>query len=233
MRGVAGSLAASGWFDRVVITYRRTPPEQTLALISAAGVRGDAIAVDFLDHEAKIEATLAEAVDGFGPFDALVHGVGPMVIKRFVRSTLADYHEMFDGNVRSAVLAARAVLPSMRERHFGRLVFFGMHGADQTEPARGLALHLAAKSAVVALARTLAAEEAEHGVTVDAIQPGDIRDKYRTRGQARASGEPNSATWEDIADAVRACVDPRSDLAGGRVVNVTGGWPAAAEPDPR
>jgi hypothetical protein len=49
-----------------------------------------------------------------------------MVIRRFERSSSADYHEMLDGNLRSGVIAARLVLPAMRQARFGRLVFSGM-----------------------------------------------------------------------------------------------------------
>jgi len=93
---------------------------------------------------------------------------------------------MFDGNVRSAVQAARAVLPAMREARFGRIVLFGMNGSSETRPHRGFTLHQAAKSAVTAFARGLAVEEARHGITINVIEPGDIREKSLTRA-ARSS----------------------------------------------
>jgi 3-oxoacyl-[acyl-carrier protein] reductase len=233
MRGVSGALARSGRFERLAITFRTTPPDETLALIRAAGVGCDAVRVDFLDDEQTIEAALANAVTKFGPFDVLVHGIGPMVIGRFERSTLEQYREMFDGNVRSAVLAARAVLPAMRERGFGRLVFFGMGGSSVTQPAKALALHAAAKSAVTSFARTLALEEAARDIAVNVVEPHDIRDKYRTREQAREGiADPSGRfeTWEDVADAVLLLTDPRPDIASGSVVAVTGGMPGSAEP---
>jgi len=236
-RGIATSLAQSGDFERVAMTYRTTSPEATLDAIRAAGATGSAHRIDFLEDEAAIGAGLARAVAQDGPFDVLVHGVGPMSIARFERATMDDYREMFDGNVRSAVLAARAVLPAMRERGFGRLIFFGMNGSSVTRPAKGFALHLAAKSALVAFARTLAVEEGARGITVNAIEPGDIRDKELTREQARARpaanprGRPGS--WEDVADAVRFLIDPRSDFITGSVLSVTGGLQGAAEPRER
>jgi 3-oxoacyl-[acyl-carrier protein] reductase len=233
MRGVAGALAGSGRFERVVITYRTTPPDATLAIIASTAARGAAVFIDFLDDETTIEANLAKAQNEYGPFDVLVHGVGPMAIARFERSTLDQYREMFDGNVRSAVLAARAVLPAMRERGFGRLVFFGMSGSSTTQPTKALALHAAAKSAVVSFARTLALEEAAHGIAVNAIEPHDIRDKYRTREQARQQEavDPTGRmqTWEDIADAVLLLTDPRPDVANGSVLAITGRSPGSAE----
>ena len=230
--GIAPALVASG-FESVAITYRTTPPDTTLAAIRAAGARGDAVRIDFLDDPAAIAAQLATFVGAYGPFDTLVHAVGPLLVRRFERTTIADYDEMFDGNVRSAVLCAHAVLPGMREARFGRLVFFGMNGASQTVPYHGFALHQAAKSAVVAFARSLALEEAAHGITVNVIEPGDIRKKSIDREQARATvgGTPRGRTgsYQDVADVVGFLVGADRDFVTGAVIGVTGGLKGAAE----
>lgn len=168
-----------------------------------------------------------------GPFDTLVHAVGPLVVKRFAASTLEDYREAFDGNVRSAVLASRATLPTMRAAKFGRIVFFGMIGSAQTRAFKSLSLYAAAKSALVAFARSLALEEAPHGITVNVVSPGDIREKTLLREEARQQtarnprGRPGS--YEDVADAVRFFVESERDFITGAVIEVTGGLQTAAE----
>ncbi len=232
-RTVAVDLASSGWFDRVVITYRETSPDATIAAIEANGVPAVAHRVEFLGDESDVvhalESTMAD-----GPYDVLVHGVGPMVVGRFEHASMQDYTEMFDGNVRSFVLAARAALPAMRERRFGRIVVFGMNGSSVTRPAKALPLHLAAKSALVALARTLAVEEASHGITINVVEPGDIRKKTISRAQALAltAGNPRGrpGTAEDVAAAVRFFVDPTHDFITGAVLGVTGGLTGFQEP---
>ncbi len=234
--GLAAGIAASLPLDRfthVTITYRNTPPQATLAAIENAGAKGTAHEVDFTGDASAIESALARIVQTDGPFDTLVHAVGPMVVKRFERLTLVDYTEMFDGNVRSAVLAAAAVLPAMREAKFGRLVFFGMNGSSETRPHRGFTLHGAAKSAVTAFARALAIEEAKWGITVNVIEPGDIRDKAATREEAllRTSPIPRGrpGSYEDIADVARFLVAPERDFVTGAVIAVTGGLSEADE----
>ena len=232
-RAVAIELARSGWFEHVAVTYRETPADEALARIAETGVSASAHRVEFLGHEATVAAAL-EAALADGPYDVLVHGVGPMTIKRFEKTTADDYRDMFDGNVRSAVLAARAVLPAMRERGFGRIVVFGMNGSSITRPAKGFSLHLAAKSALVAFARTLALEEAQHGITVNVVEPGDIRDKRLSRADAftRTAENPRGrpGTAEDVASAVRFFADPGNDFVTGAVLAVTGGLQTAAEP---
>ncbi len=229
---IAAALAHDG-FERVTITYRTTPPDETLRAIEAAGARASALRVDFSASEDEVIAALDELAQTRGPFDTLVHGVGPMVVKRFERLTVDDYREMFDGNVRSSVLAARAVLPAMREAHFGRIVFFGMNGSSETRPFRGFTLHQAAKSAVVAFARCLALEEAPRNITVNVIEPGHIRHKDVDRMEALTMRSPaprgRAGSFEDVADVVRFLVARERDYVTGAVIAVTGGLTEADE----
>jgi 3-oxoacyl-[acyl-carrier protein] reductase len=222
---VALALAQGG--HDVAFTFRPggTPPNATLELIRSAGHEAEAFPVEFLGDEGAVSAALGAAVRA--PVDALVHAVGPMVIKRFDRSTETDYRDMIDGNLRSAVIAARAVLPAMRERAFGRLIFFGMNGSSVTRPGRGLSLHLAAKAGVVAFARTLSLEEAKHAITVNVIEPGDIRQKSISRegalGMQAQNPRGRPGTGDDIAAAVQFFLDPKNDFINGAVLAVSGG----------
>lgn len=230
--GIAPALARDG-FAHITITYRSTAPDGTLAAIRAAGAGADAVMVDFLDDADKVLAALDGAVERYGPFDTLVHAVGPLVVRRFARSTLEDYRVVFDGNVRSAILAARATLPAMRAAAFGRIVFFGMVGSSHTHPFRGFSLYQAAKSALVAFARSLAVEEAGIGITVNVVAPGDIREKTLDRAQAleRSARNPRgrAGTYEDVADVVRFLISAERDFVTGTVIEVSGGLQTAEE----
>ncbi len=230
--GIAPSLASDG-FSRVVITYRSTPPHETTQAIEAAGAASGAVRIDFLEDAATIEKALAQASECYGPFDTLVHAVGPLLVKRFAETTFDEYREVVDGNLRSAVLSARVLLPAMREAGFGRIVFFGMAGSSETRPFRGFSLYQAAKSGLIAFARCLAVEEARHGITVNVVSPGDIREKRLDRAQAleRTARNPRGrpGSYEDVADAVRFLVATERDFVTGTVIEVTGGLQTAAE----
>lgn len=201
--------------------------------IKATGAAAVAERIDFLAEPASIESALDRAIERHGPFDTLVHAVGPLVVKRFSRITLDEYREVVDGNLRSAVLTARAILPAMREAGFGRIVFFGMLGSSETRPFRGFSLYQAAKSALVAFARCLAVEEASNGITVNVVAPGDIRNKSLDRAGALECPARNprgrTGSYEDVADAVRFLVAPERDFITGAVIEVTGGLQTAAE----
>ncbi|HTV93999.1 MAG TPA: SDR family oxidoreductase [Verrucomicrobiae bacterium] len=224
--GIAASLAAYG-FAHVAITYRKSDPASTLKAVENAGARASATQVDFGGDASVVAAALHRLVEAEGPFDTLVHGVGELMVKRFVNLTIDDYTNVFDANIRSAVLAAQAVLPSMRESRFGRIVVFGGNGSSETRPYRGFSFYQASKSALVAFARALAIEEAQFGVTVNVIEPGDIRDKRQSRADAMAAQSPiprgRPGSFEDVADVVRFLIAPERDFITGAVIGVTGG----------
>jgi 3-oxoacyl-[acyl-carrier protein] reductase len=225
-KGIALRLAERG--DRVAFTHRPggTPPDATLALLRPHDAEALALPADFEQPGAAAEAVRAvEAARG--PVEILVHAVGPIVVKRFARCTPDDYRAMIDGNLSSAVALAFAVLPGMRDRRYGRLVYFGMNGSSVTQPALGMALYGAAKAGVTGFARALALEEAAYGISVNVIEPGDIRDKEagRAAARARAANNPSghAGSWEDVAAAVLFATAEENGFLNGMVLGVNGG----------
>jgi 3-oxoacyl-[acyl-carrier protein] reductase len=224
--GIARSLAAAGY--RIAFTYRAggTPADETRTAI--AEYDRDVLAVANELHDFAAAEELVAAVEAQrGSLDVVVHAVGPIVVRAFAASSADDYRAMIDGNLGSAVALAAAALPGMRARGFGRLVFFGMNGTHVTQPAKLMSLYGAAKAGVVAFARTLALEEARHGITVNVIEPGDIRNKTATREQALHMPADNptghAGSWEDIAGAVRFAVGDDAGFLNGMVLGVNGG----------
>ncbi len=224
--GVAVSLAERGF--RVTFTYLPggTSPEETLERIRRYDAGTSAIAADASDPASAAQVVEAMRA-GRGVPEIAVHMVGPIVVRRFAKSTLDDYAAMVDGNLRSAVALAFAVLPPMRAAGFGRLVFFGMNGSATTVPGLGMSLYGAAKAGVVTFARALALEEAARGITVNVVEPGDIRDKRADRAAAAkiAAANPtgHAGSWEDIGNAVSFLVSDGAGFINGATVGVNGG----------
>jgi 3-oxoacyl-[acyl-carrier protein] reductase len=90
-----------------------------------------------------------------------------------------------------------------------------------------MALYGAAKAAVVTFARALALEEAKHGISVNVIEPGDIRDKDVSRAAARTRPANNptghAGSWEDVAAAVLFATAEENGFLNGMVLGVNGG----------
>jgi 3-oxoacyl-[acyl-carrier protein] reductase len=227
-RGVAIDLARAGY--RVAFTFRSdgTAPDETLAALREAGSGREALAIA-ADHgiAGDTEQAIRAAESAFDGLDIYIHAVGPIIVRSFAKSTMADYHALLGANLDSAVEGAFAVLPGMRTRGFGRLVFFGMNGSHVTNPARGLSLYGAAKAGVVTFARTLALEEASAGITVNVIEPGDIRNKEIDRAGAHTIPADNptghAGSWEDVAYAVRFFVSDDASFINGMTLGVNGG----------
>jgi len=232
-RGIVVDLARAGY--RVAFTYRPggTPPDATLAAARQAG--GSDVVAIAADHgiSGETERAVTAAAVAAGPPEIYVHAVGPMIVRRFARATRGEYETMIATNLDSAVEGAFAVLPAMRERGFGRLIYFGMNGSQVTRPARGLAFYGAAKAAVVAFARTLSLEEAERGITVNVVEPGDIRHKEVDRAGAHEVAAKNpsghAGSWEDVAFAVRYLVSDDASFVNGATLGVNGGLVEAHE----
>jgi 3-oxoacyl-[acyl-carrier protein] reductase len=225
-KGIALAYARDG--ERVTLTHRLdgTLPDAALALVRPYDP--GAIAIPVVFGAAGAGAAVVRLAEGArGPVDVLVHAVGPIVVKRFARCTPEDYRDLIEMNLGSAVALAFAVLPGMRERRYGRIVFFGMNGSSVTRPARGMALYGAAKAGVVSFARALALEEAANGISVNVIEPGDIRDKDADRAAARGAAANNptghAGSWEDVAAAVRFATADENGFLNGMVLGVNGG----------
>ena len=160
---VVRRLVAEGW---VVHTTWRSSKELAAALERELGP-GRVHACD-LDQPDAARKLVEEVVASAGRLDALVHAVGDYVSGPL---EAVDVEEMFTSNVVTALAAATAARAALR-RTRGAIVFFGCAGLDGLRARRKTAAYAAAKSALVVLARSMAVEEASHGVRVNVVSPG-------------------------------------------------------------
>src|SRR6202045_2447611 len=126
-------------------------------------------AVADVADQAAVSAAVAEA-SARQPIDILIANAGAAESAPFAKSDAALFRRMMDVNFMGVVHAIQAVLPSMRERRYGRIVAIA-----STAGLKGYAYvsaYSAAKHAVVGLVRSLALELATTHVTVNAVCPG-------------------------------------------------------------
>jgi 3-oxoacyl-[acyl-carrier protein] reductase len=153
----------------VAISSRTAEPLEEAASAIEGEVRPFPADTGDLRRMRELPGEVAEAL---GPVEILVANTGGPPGGGALDNSLEDWEAAF----RSLVLAPRAliesVLPGMRERRWGRIVNVG--SASTREPIPGLVLSNANRMAAVGLLKTLAAEVAGDGVTVNTIATGMI-----------------------------------------------------------
>ncbi|MBA4603042.1 SDR family oxidoreductase [Thermoactinomyces mirandus] len=229
---VVKGLAEDGY--RIAINYRqsRTAAQKLGMEIENRGgevlvIQGDVSQVaDVRRMTKEIEAT-------WGRIDALVCAAGPFIFKRTPLTDFTDdeWQEMIAGNLSGVFYLIREVIPMMRKQGGGRVITFGFPEAESIRAWSGYGSYAVAKTGLVSLTKTLAAEEIHHHITVNMVNPGDIRDPFKeaTIKEARNRKDPRTpagrpGTGEDVARIVRFLLHPDSDFITGAVIPVTGGF---------
>jgi NAD(P)-dependent dehydrogenase (short-subunit alcohol dehydrogenase family) len=173
-RAIARRLACEG--ARVAIAQRNPEPlERTAADIRAAG--GEVIAVPTDVAVPQQVDRLAEAVqEAFGGVDILINNAGfNRRRSSFMEIDLAAWNEVLGGNLTGPFLCAKAVVPGMIERRWGRIVNVG--ALQAWWPLSGNAAYASAKGGLVSLTRSMAVDLTKFGIIVNCIVVGPVDKK--------------------------------------------------------
>jgi 3-oxoacyl-[acyl-carrier protein] reductase len=170
-RAVALALAECG--AKIAVNFRSRAPEAqaVVAAIEAHGGRAVAVAAD-VSVAAAVEAMLATVAAKLGPVDLLINNAGVAIHRHIDDLTEADFDRTVATNLKSAFLCSQAVIPGMRERHWGRIVNISS-GAARGAGVVGVHYN-ASKAGLEGLTRGYAARLAQHGITVNAVAPSLI-----------------------------------------------------------
>jgi 3-oxoacyl-[acyl-carrier protein] reductase len=187
-KAVAMQLAREG-ANLAICSRKQDAIEAAAAEIRReTGVEVVAVVADVSTPEGP-DILVSTAVERFGRVDVLVNNAGGPPPGSFARHSDDEaWHQAFDLNLLSAVRLVRAALPYLRQSGRGRII--NMVSSSVKQPIEGLVLSNALRSGVIGLAKTLAAELAPDGITVNNIAPGRF-DTARIReiDQARAQAQ--------------------------------------------
>jgi len=165
-----------------------------------------------------------------GPITRLVNNVGAVFPNALQDQTLQEFDAAVALNLRSAFQCAQAVLPSMRDAGFGRIVSMSSRAAlgKQLRTA-----YSATKAGLQGMTKTWAIEEGVHGITANAVGPGPIATKLFTTANPADSEHTKAirntipvnriGTPDDVAHAVSYFLDARSGFVTGQTLYVCGG----------
>jgi 3-oxoacyl-[acyl-carrier protein] reductase len=129
----------------------------------------EAWTVDLTVNDSIVEL-VREVSRELGPVDILVTNAGGPPPGPFEEATDEKWNRAFELTFLSAVRLIREVLPGMKERRWGRIINFTSR--TLREPIPNLIISNAVRLAVAGMAKTLAGEVAEFGITVNNLGPG-------------------------------------------------------------
>jgi 3-oxoacyl-[acyl-carrier protein] reductase len=221
-RAIAAALARAGCDVAIHYRERSEDAAETARQVAAAGRRAPLVRADVSDA-GEVARMVREASDALGPIDILVNNAGmaqPMTLDALTP-------ELFDTtlavNLRSAFLASQAVLPEMRRRGWGRLIFISSVAA-QTGGVIG-PHYASSKAGMHGLTHSYASLLAKEGITANAVAPALIvTDMIRNNPRASPALIPAGRFGEpdEVADVVVTIA--ANGYITGQTFNVNGGW---------
>lgn len=188
-QAMAVSLAREG--VKVAVTGRNPDGlKESVQMIEAAG--GTALALSWdLSDVSLIDAMVSRVEKELGPIDILINNTGGPPPTTAAGQDPALWQKSFNDMVTTLFSITDRVLPGMRERKWGRIITSTTSGA--IAPIKNLAISNTLRAALLAWSKTLSAEVANQGITVNVIMPGRVAtDRLRQLDEARAKRENTS-----------------------------------------
>jgi NAD(P)-dependent dehydrogenase (short-subunit alcohol dehydrogenase family) len=221
---------------------------QVIATARDAGQLADLSVDTRLQLDVTDARSVGQAIQTAGPIDVLISNAGGIFIATVEATPPDELERLLRQNTVGALRVVQAVLPAMRERGRGRLLFLSSILGRMTSPPRGA--YAATKWALEALVETLAVEVGHFGVEVALLQPSSVasggldaprryfveNDPYAPLEAQMAGGPGLALTVEEaataIADAVEAETLPLRIPIGERARRVLAARQAAPDDVP-
>jgi len=223
---IARALAQDGW--PVGVNYRTDEKgaAKVIAAIEEAGGKAVAVPGDISDPDVPNEI-FKQLEEQFGPVLVLVNNAGVRADGLSPQIEDDAWDRVLDTNLTGAFRTTRRALKGMLRARYGRVVNVASVVGPHANP--GQANYAASKAGLIGMTKTVAAEVARRGITVNAVAPGYVETEMLNglNGNlleavpARRLGKP-----EEIAECVRWLTSEGASYVTGTTLTVDGGLTA-------
>ena len=231
-RRMAGALGRAGADLAICSRNAEQLAQAADELRQETGRRVFALSTD-VTNETEIQALVDGAIRELGQIDILVNNAGVGMRKPLLELTREEWSRIIDICLTGPFLVARAAVPQMIERGWGRVINISSALGAVGLPDRGP--YCSAKGGLLMLTKVMTLEWAQQGITVNAICPGPFKTPYNmqmTSNQELHESYLNlipQHRWGELDEIEGACLFLASEAASyvnGSAIYVDGGWTA-------
>jgi NAD(P)-dependent dehydrogenase (short-subunit alcohol dehydrogenase family) len=228
-RGLGRAIAERFYERGAAVVVNVRDQSRARAVAESLGERAIAIPGDVAAEgvpAAIVEATL----DRFGRIDILVNNAAFARSTRFPELSAAEWRQALEVNLTAPFILTKAVLPTMKEAHYGRIINISS-SAGRTVSTLGGAHYTASKAGMLGLTRAAAKELGKFGITVNAVCPGMIDTELTHENASPELLErlaasypiPRLGTAIEVADLVCFLASEAAGYMTGTSLDITGG----------
>jgi NAD(P)-dependent dehydrogenase (short-subunit alcohol dehydrogenase family) len=217
----------------VVVDLNALNAEETVHLISAAGGSAETLILDVTDDHA-LDAGILGVANRLGRIDILHNHAGAQVAGDLEHVAVSGFDRSWSLNVRAHFMAARFVMPFMREA--GKGVIVNTSSSSGVLYDREMIAYTTTKHAVIAMTRQMAGDYAKFGIRVNALCPGWVDTPFNEPFIAQMGGRAAIESYvmdkvplgrwanvSEIAEPILFLVSDRSSYMTGQILVVDGG----------
>jgi len=225
--GIGGAIARALHRQGAQVAVTGTRSAVLAGLVEELGARAHALTGDLADPESP-DRLVRDAETALGRIDILVNNAGITRDALALRLRDEDWYAVIEVNLSAAFRLTRAALRGMVRRRHGRVIC--ITSVSGITGNAGQANYAAAKAGLIGMAKSMAAETATRGITVNCIAPGLITtamtDKLSDEQRGRIAAAIPMGRFGAVDDVAAAAVYLASAEAGyitGQTLHVNGG----------